>query len=129
VVKILHKRLRLCAYKVQLVQALEPDDRPQRASFASEMLQRIDENNDYLTRVCFSDEATFYTSGKVNSHNVRIWGSENARVILENERDSPKVNVWCALMHNKVWTILFFLRAPFHQSFTWTWWSFMLHLI
>jgi hypothetical protein len=79
VVKILHKRLRLCAYKMQLVQALEPDDRPRRAAFATEILQRIDDN-DYLTRVCFSDEPNFHTSGKVNRHNVRIWGSENPRV-------------------------------------------------
>jgi hypothetical protein len=53
VVKMLYKRLRLCAYKVQLVEALEPDDDPQRAAFATGKLQRIDEANDYLTRVCF----------------------------------------------------------------------------
>ena len=29
VVKILHKRLKLCAYKVQIVQSLQPDDGPQ----------------------------------------------------------------------------------------------------
>jgi hypothetical protein len=61
VVTILQKRLRLCAHKVQLVQALEPDDHPRRAAFATEILQRIDEDNDYLTRVCFSDEPKFYT--------------------------------------------------------------------
>jgi hypothetical protein len=98
---ILHKRLRLCAYKVQLVQALEPDDHLRRAAFATEMLQRIDEGNDYLTQVSSSDEATFHTSGKVNRHNVRIWGLENPRVVLENERNSPKRNVWCPLIHKK----------------------------
>jgi hypothetical protein len=40
-------------YKVHLVQALEPDDHPRRAASAPEMLQRIDEDNDYLTCVCF----------------------------------------------------------------------------
>jgi hypothetical protein len=74
VVKILHKRLCLCAYKVQLVQSLEPDDHPRRAAFATEMLQQIDGDNDYLTRVCFSDEAAFSTSVKVKGHNPRIWG-------------------------------------------------------
>jgi hypothetical protein len=54
------------------------------------MLQQIDEDNDDLTRVCFSDAATFHTSGKVNRHNVRIRGLENPRVGLKNERDSPK---------------------------------------
>jgi hypothetical protein len=52
-VNILSKRLRLCAYKVQLVQALGPDDHLRRAAFATEMLQRIDEGNDYLTHEFF----------------------------------------------------------------------------
>jgi hypothetical protein len=36
------------------------------------LFQRFDSDNDHLTRVCFSDEATFHTSVKVNRHNVRI---------------------------------------------------------
>jgi hypothetical protein len=53
VVSILQKRLSLCAYKVQLVQALEPDDHSRRAASATEMLQRIGEDNGYPTRVFF----------------------------------------------------------------------------
>jgi hypothetical protein len=87
---ILHKRQRLCSYKVLLGQALEPDDHPRRAAYAKEMLQRFDEDNDYLTRVYFSEKATCHTTGKVNRHNVHIWGLENPRVVLENERNSPK---------------------------------------
>jgi len=105
VLKILHKQLKLYAYKVQIVQSLQPVDGPRRASFATEILRRIDEDNDYLKRICFSDEATFHTSGVVNRHNVRIWGSENPHVVFQNQQDSPKVNVWCGLMHNK--TFLF----------------------
>lgn len=109
-IKILHRQLCLCTYKVQGVQALQPDNHPRRAAFAMEMLQRIDEDDDYLMCVCFSDEATFHTAGKVNRHNVHIWGLENPRVVLENEGDSPKVNVWCALMHNKVIGPFFFSK-------------------
>jgi len=72
-VKILHKRLKLYAYKVQIVQSLQPDNGPRRASFATETLRRTDADNDYLKRVCFSDEAPFHTSGVVNRHNDRIW--------------------------------------------------------
>ena len=50
----------------------------------------------------FSDEATFHVSGKVNKHNIRIWGSQNPCEVLERERDSPKINVWCGLMHNQI---------------------------
>jgi hypothetical protein len=82
VVNILRKWLRLWVFKVRLVQALESDDVPRRAIFATEMLQRIDEENDYLTRVCFSDEVTFHTSRKLNRHIIRIWRLETPRVVL-----------------------------------------------
>ena len=52
--------------------------------------------------MCFSDEATFHVSGKVNKHNIRIWGSQNPCEVLEKERDNPKINVWCGLMHNQI---------------------------
>ncbi|KAJ4448107.1 hypothetical protein ANN_10119 [Periplaneta americana] len=42
--KVLYKNLRLYAYKVQLVQALQPDTRPLRTAFGVDMLARIDEN-------------------------------------------------------------------------------------
>ena len=64
VYKVLHKRLWLHAYKLQIAQALKPDDHPRRAAFAEEILQRIDDDNDYLNSVVFSDEATFYVSGE-----------------------------------------------------------------
>lgn len=105
--KILHKRLRMHAYKVQILHALQSNDK-RRAAFATEMLQRIDDDNNYLKRLCFSDEATFHTSGKVNRHNVRIWGSENPHYVVEHIRDSPKVNVWCGLLHNTVIGPFFF---------------------
>ena len=37
VVMVSHKRLKLYAYKVQIVQSLQPDDGPRRASFATEI--------------------------------------------------------------------------------------------
>jgi hypothetical protein len=50
----------------------------------------------------FSDEATFHVSGKVNKQNVRIWESENPHATVEHIRDSPKVNVWCGLLHYRL---------------------------
>jgi hypothetical protein len=41
------------------------------------MLEHIDNDNAYLSKVMFSDEATFYLSGYVNEQNVQIWGLEN----------------------------------------------------
>ena len=47
------------------------------------MLKRISEDEAFLKRVCFSDEATFHVTGKLNKHNVRIWESENLHATRE----------------------------------------------
>lgn len=107
---VLHKRLRLRAYKIQMLHALKANDKVARSDFASEMLQRVDASPDYLQQVCFSDEATFHVSGVVNRHNCRIWGDENPHVTCELERGTPKVNVWAGLMHNMVIGPFFFIE-------------------
>jgi hypothetical protein len=60
----------------------------------------------------FGDEATFHVSGAVNRRNVRIWGSENPHVYVEYQRDSPKVNVFCAISSQKVYGPFFFAKGP-----------------
>jgi hypothetical protein len=66
------------------------------------------EDDKFLPRVIFSDEATYHPSGKVNRHNVRIWGLQIPHTTLEHERDSPKVNVFCAISQTKVYGPFFF---------------------
>jgi hypothetical protein len=109
--KILKKELKFFAYKLQVVQKLEQNDFPLRTEFANKVLDRLELNENYLKRICFSDEATFHVCGKVNRHNCRIWGSENPRVVIEHERDSPKVNVWCGVMHDRIIGPFFFAEA------------------
>ncbi|KAJ4443335.1 hypothetical protein ANN_05003 [Periplaneta americana] len=45
-----------------------------RSIIRQRLLDKVDDDDTFLTRVCFSDEATFHISGKVNRHNCRIWG-------------------------------------------------------
>jgi hypothetical protein len=71
--KVLHKRLRLNVYKVQLVQQLKPGDSIKCRCFAEEMLDRTDHYADFIKKIMFSDEATFHVSGKVHRQSVRIW--------------------------------------------------------
>jgi len=75
------------------------------------MFQRIQDDGEFLDSVIFSDESTFHVSGRVNTHNCRIWGSENLRVSLEHVRDSPKVNVFCALRKERVYGPFFFMET------------------
>jgi hypothetical protein len=62
----------------------------------------------FLEKVQFSDEATFHVSSVVNHRNVRIWGYENPHADVKHQRDSPKVNVFCAISSQKVYGSSFF---------------------
>ena len=66
------------------------------------------EEDEFNERLVFSDEATFHMNCKVNRHNVRIWGKEIPHATIEHERDSPKVNVFCAISKNHVHSPFFF---------------------
>lgn len=105
---VVHKRLRLRCYKLQLLHALKPDDRPRRRRFAEQILELIENDETYLSKIGFSDEATFHVCGKVNRHNCRVWGTENPHLVVEYQRDTPKVNVWCCLLKTGVIGPFFF---------------------
>jgi hypothetical protein len=65
--------------------------------FCVEIFDKTENEYDYLNKIVFSNEATFHLSGKINRHNVRIWGTENPHETVEHVRDSPKLNVFfCA---------------------------------
>jgi hypothetical protein len=106
--RVVHNRLHLHAHRVQTVQASKPDDKLRCFQSAKDILSKDEADEKYLRRWIFSDEATFYLSGRVNYHNCRIWGSENPHVIREIERDSAKVSVWGALSCSEVLGPFFF---------------------
>jgi hypothetical protein len=88
--KILLERLLMKPYKLQLVQALKPD-LALRYELCREILARIENDNDLPAKFVSSDEATFHINGKVNRHNVRVWGTK-----------TPHVNVFCAIWKERV---------------------------
>jgi hypothetical protein len=71
-------------------------------------MQQALEDDYFATNVIFSNEATFHLSGKVNRHNVSVWGTEPPHEIVQLERDSPKVNVFCAMSQTKLYGPFFF---------------------
>ena len=91
-----------------MVQYITDEDKMVRLDFCAEMLRWIDEDETLLIHVIFSDESTFHVTSKVNTHNCRIWGSEPPHLHLQHVRDSPKVNVFCALSKTKVYGPFFF---------------------
>jgi hypothetical protein len=55
-------------------------------------------------------ESTFHVSGKVSTHNCRIWVTKTPHVSLEHVRDSPKVNVFSSLSKELVYGPFFFME-------------------
>ena len=91
----------------KFVQAITADDKRKRKQFCVNMQEKLEED-EFNERLVFSVEVTFHTNGKVNRHNVRIWSEENPHATIEHERDSPKVNVFCAIAKNHVYGLFFF---------------------
>jgi hypothetical protein len=79
--KILLRRMKLHAYKIEIVQALEPDDGRHGKQFAMDMLDRIVSHSGFLDRVIYSDESTLHVFGMVNRHNCRICGSVSPHAV------------------------------------------------
>jgi len=98
--------LQMTPYKLQLVQALKTDDKQKHKQFCVDMQEELED--EFEERLVFSDEATFHTNDKVNKHNVHIWGEENPHATVEHMRDSPKVNVFCAISKNHLHGPFFF---------------------
>ncbi|KAJ9600198.1 hypothetical protein L9F63_009532, partial [Diploptera punctata] len=96
--RIVHKRLKLHRYKVQLVQRLEPNDMPKRVEFANTMLDRLGADPDFMTKIFFSDEATFHLSGKSEDECLRkLFVQDGAPPHWSNER--------CGDLDIKTWSI------------------------
>jgi hypothetical protein len=66
---VIHNRLCLYAYKIQMKHEIIPDDWPKCYDFASLMLNKIDDDETFLHQICFTDKATFHMNGCINWHN------------------------------------------------------------
>jgi hypothetical protein len=82
-----------------------------------DILNEIDKDEQFLHGVMYRDEATFRVSGHVHRHNVKIWANERPHDFVEHKRDSPKVNVWCALTGDRMTGPYFFAErtVPSHN--------------
>ena len=106
--RVLRKRLQMYPYRLMMLQHLRREDHSKRLHFCVSFQDLCGDDDNFLKSLRFSDEATFHVSGKVNKQNIRIWGSEKPHRIVENERDSPKTNVFCAISTSKVYGPYFF---------------------
>ena len=64
--------LKLFSYKTHTVQQLSEADKTARVEMCLRCRQKIENDNDWIKNVWFTDEAHFYLNGTVNSQNCRI---------------------------------------------------------
>jgi len=59
--------------------------------------QMLNEDEECVTKIVWSDEAQFKLNGTVNRHNCVYWAPENLRVHVGKAVNLPVVYVWCGL--------------------------------
>ncbi|GFU86465.1 uncharacterized protein TNCV_1418171 [Trichonephila clavipes] len=93
--KIIRNILRYYPYKLQFVQELLPHDFETRHLFSLQFLARLEVDPEWPWNILWTDEAHFHLDGSVNTHNCRIWETDNPHSTLRVPLHSPKVTVWC----------------------------------
>lgn len=106
--RILKEDCVMWPYKVQLTQELTSTDHTARRAFAKWMMEEINRDPKFFSKILFSDEAHFHLNGYVNKQNCRIWATENPRVIQEVSLYPKRVTVWCAMWAGGVLGPFFF---------------------
>ena len=84
-------------YKLRLPHQLEPEDNATRLEFCRSQLEEIDDDEEFISRLVFSDEANFHLQPEVNRHNFRYWSIERPQFTMEEPLHSPHVGVWVAI--------------------------------
>lgn len=93
----------LHAYHYTSVQDLREEDYPLRRRFCENFLRRVNEDQDFPSRVIFSDESLFTREGIFNSHNMHMWSDENPRITrLRNFQVRWKLNIWAGIMGTNI---------------------------
>jgi hypothetical protein len=91
------------------VAVLNPQDYSLHLHFYVDFQQQLEEDR-FAEKLVFSDRATFHVCGKVNCLNEHKRDTENPHAKMKHVRDSPKVNVFCAVSSCKVYRPFFFVE-------------------
>src|SRR5215813_6425209 len=77
--KVLRRVLHYYPYKISCTQELKPNEFDKRLTFAVTFLARMEMDDAFPWTILWGDEAHFHLSEFVNTHNCRIWASEQPR--------------------------------------------------
>lgn len=102
VIRIL-KRHGYRSFKFENHQELIGNDMESRVDFCERMFDEINRDGNFLKRILFTDECTFFKHGAPNSQNCRYWTRENLHRYNSTKTQYPeKVNVWAGIIDTHV---------------------------
>lgn len=97
------KRNSYKSFKVKTTQEIFPADHGRRMEFCEDMMDRINNNDQFLQNILFSDESTFPLHGRHNPSVVRYWSQENKhRRITLRTQYPQKLNVWAGILGDTI---------------------------
>ena len=70
---VLHTDLGLKPYKIKIKQVLSEEDKKQRLALVTQSKDKVNSDQQFTSRVWFSDEAHFYLPGDPKRRNSRLW--------------------------------------------------------
>lgn len=92
------KKHKYFPYKYEKHQELREGDEERRMAFCFEVMERANNNRDFLGNICFTDECTFTLNNEPNVQNCRYWSQENEhRLVLTRTQYPQKINVWAGI--------------------------------
>jgi len=102
ILRILHFQ-KFHPFHISLHQELHGNDFQNRIQFCEWGLRKIQNDEMFLSKILFTDEASFTNHGQVNLRNLHYWSIENPRWLREVNHQKPwSVNVWCGIVNDQI---------------------------
>lgn len=94
--------LKMHPYRMHVRHQLLPQDYARRLQFAQWLINRFNQNEEFLRNFIIGDEAGFAMNGRVNSHNVREYApaGEPPEFNFDVNMSREKLTVWIGLCGN-----------------------------
>jgi len=96
-IRCILKTARWKVFIPRLLHALNEDNPDQRVQYCEWFQNMVREDEEFMRKMVWSDEAQFKLNGTVNQHNCVYWAPENPHVHVEKEVSLPGLKVWCGL--------------------------------
>lgn len=90
-------------FKIQCHQELRYGDEERRQTFCEIMQQKANQDEHFLSSICFTDESTFTLNNEPNTQNTRYWSIENPRQVVATRTQYPqKINILAGIYQNRI---------------------------